>query len=434
MVTVLVALGELLRDVGLSTSALRAPTLTSHQASNMLWANTLLGFVTAIAMAAATPLLVTLYDEPRLAAITPVLAICLALNGIQSQVRVQMARNHQFTSIATTDLISQFLGYGIAIYGAATGWGYWALVWQPLVTALSLLIMRFASARWVPHLPRRNANTKGLIMSGLNFGATDILTYFAANTDTMMIGAVWGATPLGYYNRAYQLITVPITSMLAPLTNVVVPTITAARKAGENIQKHLLKIQGLVGFGTTFVFAVTAASADVLIPFALGTTWMGSVQIAQILAVGGAAQGFYQVNTWAFITEGRSRDLLRSNLVTRGLTVALVVGGTFISVEGAAWAYSLSLILSWPIGLWWLQRTAGLPAWPFFISGLRTLAVGLAASLPIMFLTVPGEAFWLQTVIKASLSAALFVAFTAVSAEGRGQLRSLLRLPALLRP
>lgn len=425
MVTVLVAFGELLRDVGLSTSALRAPTLTQQQASNMLWLNTLLGLFTAVLLAAATPLLVTLYDEPRLAAITPVLAICLALNGLQSQVRVQMARNHQYTGIAVTDLISQIFGYGVAIYGAAVGWGYWALVWQPLVTAVTLLIMRFGMARWVPSWPRRRANTKDLVLSGINFGATDILGYFASNTDTMMIGAVWGATPLGYYNRAYQLITMPVTSMLAPLTNVVVPTVNAARKAGNNIERLLLRIQGAVGFGTTFVFAVTAASSDVLIPFVLGENWVGSIGITQILALGGAAQAFYQVAMWAFITEGSSRQMLRCNLVTRLLTVALVVGGTFISVEGAAWAYSISLAVSWPISLWWLKRSTSLKAHQFLGGGVRTLLVGAASSLPVMFLTVPGGAYWLQTLIKAAIAGVLFVGLTALSRGGRQDLRSL---------
>lgn len=91
MVTVVVALGDLLRDFGLSTSGLQARKLSDVQASNLFWANTLLGFMAAGLMALITPVLVLIYDEHRLWAIAPVLAVSLLLNGLQSQLQVKLS-------------------------------------------------------------------------------------------------------------------------------------------------------------------------------------------------------------------------------------------------------------------------------------------------------------------------------------------------------
>lgn len=424
MVTVIVAFGELLRDLGLSTAALRAPTLTKQQASNLFWANTLLGAVGTLMMSAAAPVLVAIYGEPRLALLTPILAVSLLINGVQAQFQVQLARARRFFWLNATDVIAQFVALIVAIVAALNGLGYWALVMQPLTAAVLLFIGRVVTARWMPSRPRKDGETLPLVRAGVDYSATQVLSFAASNVDTVMIGSVWGASSLGQYNRAFQLYSLPVARLLAPLVSVVLPVMNAARAAGENIHGHYLRLQSLVGLAAAAMFCVSVAAADPLVTIILGPNWDDAILLFQILAIGGIAQGLSQVSFWIFLTEGQSRALLKYNLVTKTMTIVLVVCGALISLEAAAAALSLSLLISWPINILWLGRTAGLPWRRFLANGARIYLTGALAA--VATLSIPLSALEIAPILIALLkivtAGGLFIGCVAAVPAGRRDL------------
>ena len=432
MVTVVVSLGELLRDFGMTTSGLRARKLTHAQGSNLFWVSSALGLVASLLVAASAPLLVLVYNEPRLYVLTPVLAITVLIHGSQAQLQVQLARAHKYGTLVLTDLAAQALALGVAVGGVLAGWGYWALAAQSLTAALALLVLRWFASGWVPALPARGVGSKPLLVSGAHFGLAYGLQFVASNTDAVMIGALWGAGPLGLYNRAFQLLTMPVSKLLSPLMNVVVPTMNAVRDEGGDVQRRYLRIQSIVGLVIVAVFAVAGGSAAALIPLALGSQWVGSVPIFQILSVGGLVLGLSQVSYWIFVTEGKSRELLKYNLVTKPMTVLLVVVGSLFSVEGAAWGYAVALLLSWPINVVWLWKTAGIDGPKFLVNGFRLVAAGLLAGLAAMTVPLGGvaDSLFLATCARAIVAFVVYVAAVAVFPGGRRDLRLAVRFAA----
>ena len=432
MVAVVVSLGELLRDFGMTTSGLRARTLTHAQGSNLFWVSSGLGLVASLLVAASAPLLVAIYQEPRLYALTPVLAVTVFLNGFQAQLQVQLARTHRYGTLALTDVGAQAVGFAVAVLGVLAGWGYWALAAQSLSTAFFLLLSRWIASGWVPMRPSRGVGSKPLLVSGADFGLAYGLQFVASNADTVMIGALWGATPLGLYNRAYQLLTMPISRLLSPLINVVVPTVNAIREEGGDVLRQYLRIQSLVGMASIGIFAVAAGSARALIPLVLGSQWEGSVPLFQILAVGGFALGLSQVSHWIFVTEGRSRELLKYNAVTKPMTVGLVVVGSLVSVEGAAWGYAAALLLSWPINVLWLWKTAGINGPAFLANGFRLIAAGIAGGAVGMFVPLGGmdSSLLLATCVRALAALVVYLGAVAVFTDGRRDLRIVGRFAA----
>lgn len=387
MVAVFMGVGELLRDFGMPTAALQSRTLSNQQASNVFWVTGTLSFAVALTLALATPLIVKLYDEPRLTAIIPVLAVVLLLNGLQAQYQVRLARSMRFAALAANTVVARFSGLAVGILGAVVGWGYWALVAQLLTQAIILLIGSGVLTRWLPSLPRRGSDSLQLMRSGAHFGGAQVLTFAADNVDTLMIGAVWGAAPLGQYNRAFQLFTMPITAIFSPLTNVVVPTINRAVSEGRSASAVLLRIQSAVCGLSIWLLLITAATAPSLIPLILGDQWSDTIPLIQILAVGGAFKALSQTNYWAYIVHHQSKQLLLSNIVTKPLQVILIVVAAFISVDAVAWAYVIGRAVTWPINLAWLWRSAGQNPVSFGLNGVRLLiaaAVGFGVTTTIL--------------------------------------------------
>jgi PST family polysaccharide transporter len=399
MVGVFVALGNLIRDFGMPIAALEAKELSHQQASNLFWMNAALAGGSAGLLALASPLLVWMYSEPRLASLVPSLAAVVLLGGLGAQIQVGLARDMRYKALVISDLAGQLLALLAAVLFAIQGAGHWALVVQSVVAAAVTLAMRWAASKWIPARFRRGHGSGHIFRSGMQYGLAQFLTFLQSNLDTVIIGVRLGATPLGFYNRGYQILTAPAGRLLAPLTQVVVPTLNRARAQGHSYEPLLLRIQFMVGVGMVWLFSVTAGTADRLIPFVLGPGWDSTVTVFKILAVGGCFWVFSTVSYWAFILNQQSRELLRYNLISKPLAILCLVGGSFFGIEGVAWGYVVAMALSWPLNLAWLARTAELPARSFAANGSIVISAGI----------VGGATGWLVTAAVQSPQAIIAV-------------------------
>lgn len=374
MATVLLIFADLVRDFGLSTAGLQARSLSAQQASNLFWANAGLGLALYLVVVVLTPLAVLVYDEPRMWAILPTTGLALLLGGLQTQFQVQLTRDQKYRTLAWTEIASALLGLVSALAIAYAGGGYWALVAQSVVGATSLTLLRVLSARWLPQRPRRGHGSALLFRIGTHLGLANVLAFLQGNADTVMLGIQYGPTVTGYYSRAFQLLTLPTNAILGPLSNVVVSVVRG--DSGDAISALLLRVQYALATLTVGYFVIAASSAEYLIPVLIGNQWQASVPFFQILAVAGAVQALSQVNYWRFVLNDQTGALLRYNLVSKPIVVVAIIASSFASPTAVAWAYSIGMLMSWPLALVWISRVTRTSSLPFFLHGLATIACG----------------------------------------------------------
>lgn len=430
MVTVFISFGEMLRDLGLTTIGLQRPDLTHQQASNLFWINSGLGLVTAIALAASGGLLAMMYQDARMLLLAPALAPVLLINGVTAQLRVQLARSRRFIPIAASDLASPAMNLAVAVALSLLGFDYWAIVMGALAGPLSAFVVIAASARWVPTRPRSDGSSRTLVKDGAAFGMAHFLTFVSQNLDTVIVGVRWDAGSVGIYSRAYQLLQVPVSSLVGPLSQVVVPTVNAAAAEGRPVDVVLQRIQFALGLAITSLFVVTGATADWLIPAMLGPDWVAVVPLFQIIAIGGVFWGFSNVNYWRTIIGNNGMQLAYYNLVSKGLGIALIVVGSFISIEAVASAVALSLFINWAGGLVWFWKAAHWPSAQYFREALRILVPGLvvyAVSWGLMQYVGGAERWWAAIAVGLFAGAAL-IGSILLQREGRERLRGALAI------
>lgn len=359
MVTAFTGILHLLRDFGLSSAAVQRATVTEEQISTLFWMNLLVGTILTLLMASMAPLLAAFYHEPRLVAVTVVLAAGFIFNGAGVQHLALLQRQMRFTTITLIQIISLLVGTVIAIGGAKAGYGYWALVAMSVCVPLAGTIGAWLCAGWLPGMPQRRTGIRSMMRFGGTVSLNGLVAYLAYNTDKVLIGRFWGADILGIYGRAYQLVNIPTDNLNSAVGEVAFSALSRVQNDPNRLKNYFLKGYSLVLAMTLPLTVACVVFARDVVLVLLGPKWMGAVVLFRLLAP--TILIFALINPMGWL-------LLSLGLVRRSLNIALVFAPTLIAgylvglpfgPKGVAFAYSAVMAL-WviPFIAWCLRGTA----------------------------------------------------------------------------
>lgn len=376
---VVVGIGEVVRDLGLSTAAIRAPSLTRLQRDGLFWLNTAAGVVLALVAVVAAEPVAAAFGEPQLVPVIRFLAVTFLLNGLVAQYRAGLTRDLRFGALAGTDLLAQVLALTTAVVTAVLGAGYWALVAQQLTQGAVVLVTAVALARWRPGRPQRGAGLRPFLRFGGGVTGTQLVYHLGNNLDNIALGLWAGPVALGVYNRGYQVLMNPLNQVRAPASNVAIPVLARLQEDPARSDEYLRRGQLALGYTLVAGMAVVAGTAVPLVALLLGDRWAAVSPVLTLLAVAGSAQTLAYVGNWVYLARGLSGALLRYTLVTLLLSAVCIGIGSRWGVVGVAAGYAAAAALEWPLSLWWLSRVTVIPVRALLLGALRVSACAVAA-------------------------------------------------------
>jgi PST family polysaccharide transporter len=304
--------------------------------------------------------------------------VSILITGLYIQHEAILIRQMRFAITAVIEVSAMAIGLSAAIVSAIYGARYWALVINQLVLAVVSAVGMWAACRWRPSLPRRGADVRSLLTFGGNVTGFNVMQYFARNADNALIGKVWGATELGLYSRAYQMLLMPMQQINAPLTAVAVPALSRLADSPERYRDAYLKILEKLVMITMPLCAFMIATSDWLVLFLAGPQWTATGPIFMLLGIAAIIQPVTKTAWWLFSTQGRSRDLFRWGVISAVIAVSSIIGGLPWGAKGVAATYAISdLCIATPLLFWYVGRRGPIRASDFY----HTIAPSAAASL-----------------------------------------------------
>ena len=379
VVVVIIGIGEIFRDFGLSSAAVRAPELSHAQSSNLFWINSGIGLVLGTGLFLLAGPLASAFGQGEVVGIARAMAAVFLLNGLTTQFRALLVRALRFRWLATVDVLAPAAAFIAALAAALFGWGYWALVVQHLTQALVLLLGAALGARMMPGLPRRDVSVRSFLAFGGNLVLTQLVNYATNRLDTAVVGFAHGATPLGLYNRAYQLVVTPLSQVQSPVTSVAVPVLTRLQDDQPRFAAYLARGQLALGYPIALAMVFVAAAAEPIVEIMLGEQWLATVPLLQFFALAGIARNLAFVGYWVYVVRGLSSSLLRFTAATAIVPVAGVLIGARWGVVGVAAGVAIAPWVTWPLSLWWLSRVTAVPVRSLYGGAARIILVSLFA-------------------------------------------------------
>ncbi len=357
MVAALTTLLDLVKELGLSAATIRKPDITQAEITALFWVNTATGGLITAALFLAAPLVATFYHRPELTALTRWLSLGFLVSGLTVQHWALLRRQMRFTAAVTIDTGGEIAGFAVAIILARAGAGYWALVAQRLTASALVLIGSWSLCPWRPGAPRRTAGLGELLRFGISVTGVNIAAAISRSIDQVLVGWLWGANILGLYERAAKLLLTPLNNINAPLYAVAMPGLSRIDHQAERYRRAFCEILEKLAMIVVPMALFVAAAADWVVRILLGPQWQAAVPLAICFAIVGAYQPLIQATGLLYLTQSRSREMMRAAMIDTALCVLAVIAGLPFGATMVAISLALvGAVLRTPAAFWLSSR------------------------------------------------------------------------------
>lgn len=321
---VFTSLGALLVDSGFGTALIQRQNITDDDETTVFLSAGITSIVAALVLVAAAPVIAHFFSQPRLLLATRVIALVLPLGALASVPDALLTKRMDFKARAGAELVASLCSGSLAIFLAIRGFGVWSLICQAITSILTRTIMLWLSCRWWPRGRFSVASFRRLFGFGSFMLLSNLLNTFATRLQTILIGKLFSASELGLYSLAQSTQSVPASLMSNLLNRVGLPIFSSFGGDVHKLREALRISLRMAMFVFVPCMAGIALVSRPLIALLFGARWLEASPILALLALSAALWPLHVLNLAAIGAQGRSRLLLRVELVKQSCAIALV--------------------------------------------------------------------------------------------------------------
>lgn len=208
--TVITAFLDIFIDMGFGTAIVQFKDLTNRQINSIFMVGTGIGILLALGMYFASTLIADYYNDATLVNVCRCLCIPILFGALNIVPNGLMMKAKRFKTVAIRTLSFQILCGTVAVIGALHGWGIYALIVTPVISSIGVFTVNFIN------YPQRltldidfSAIRRVWSYSSFQF-LFNFVNYFSRNLDKLIIGRYFSMAQLGYYDKSYRLMQLPL--------------------------------------------------------------------------------------------------------------------------------------------------------------------------------------------------------------------------------
>jgi O-antigen/teichoic acid export membrane protein len=406
---VVLRFGSYFSQMGIGPAMIQKQDLSNDDIQAGFTSAVMLGLVFFAGIYVLAPLAVLIFNDSDVILVVRWMALDLLFVGLSTTAVSLLQRRLEFRILALADIISfavSTLAIGIPL--AYLGFGVWSLVISSLAQGLILAVFVYWKCRHPVRLSFRWASHKALLMFGSRLSVIRFLEFITTNIDTVLIGHSLGAVPLGLYNRASLLVSVPAQSFSTSLLRVLFPALSRIQTDRSRLEEVYSAGVLFLGVGLCIFALAISASAQEIVLVILGDRWVEVIPTLQIFAIGVPINLLLSFDGVICDATANLGIKLRITIVRLVLFLGLWLVFVSLGLVGFAWAFVLSQVASYTIYTVVVMRIIGLSRRPVLELHSLVVGVGVVVWVSILALTsllrALGSADWLILVGQISLS------------------------------
>lgn len=384
MAMILVGFVGFFNEVGIGAAIVQKTDLSETEV-NGCFSFSLLASLVLFALTALLSIPVaSFFDNPALQPMIVVLATTFVLGAIGTVPLAFLRKEMHFKAVAGINIAGLIIQSAVALVLAWNGAGAWSLVIAFVASTLLQSIGAFYLSSWRPTSLRGLRAALGLVRYGLQVTMTRIFWYLYNNADKVVIGKVLGNHPLGIYDMALSLATLPTSQITSLATNVSSPLFSRLQENKDQLQAYILHFTRGIAYVTYPTLIGMLMCANELIAFLLGKEWMTMLVPFGALCLMGLVRSVDPLLSQVLISIGRAKELSGYTLMCGiVMTAAIIVGALADGLFGVSVAWVVVYPLLSIRLLYLVSRATGLPMRSYYHALLPVIAATAAMAAAV---------------------------------------------------
>lgn len=304
---------------------------------------TLMGLITSSLFFGAS-WIADYFNEGILRLVMMVIAFNFVIEGLASVPRAILTREMKFKELETAGSVGEMFAMLSPIVFALLGFGVWSLVWGSVLGLLATSVMVISYARWIPKLQFRAWAFRDVFSFGVWVYVDNFLSYFVKNVDYFVIGKFLNATALGYYERAFNLMSMPRNQLVRSFERVMFSAYSRVQDDSERIIKAVMKVTANLAVITYPLMIWMYFASPSLIVFLYGANWEPTVLPLQIMCIAGILNTFSMIFFPLFEAKALMAQLAWRKLLYMVVLAAAVAIGLKWDIAGVAWGVTVASV------------------------------------------------------------------------------------------
>jgi O-antigen/teichoic acid export membrane protein len=314
----------MLNTLGIPEALIQRQDLSEVHQATAWWMSLAAAIGSGLVLYGGAPVLAWAMAMPSLAYFVRLIALPVVVSGTTAVANARLRRRFQFGALATSEVTAEVAFVAVALLLLGLHLNRWSLA-GGLATRISVqaIVVWIAEGYFPKYWPSRAA-AKDIFGFCATVCSGRLLAVLAGNADYLMVGRLLGASALGFYSMAWDLLRFVYDRLYTVAGRVMLPAFCRLQQDGEALAEMY---QGFIGYISRLILPLMACAvvaAPSLLAGIYGVQWIPAAVPMRLLSGGLALAGLRMAIGSIYYAKGRPSFDAYVHLVRLLLIIAVV--------------------------------------------------------------------------------------------------------------
>lgn len=306
LLAIFTSLASVLQESGFVFVLANRKEVSNKEYTSVFWINILISIVIYAIFYGLTPYIAQFYNNEKLIPLARLVFVGFVISSfgiVQNAYLYRLMLVKEKGIAAITGIIGSGL---IGFYLALSGYHYWAIAIQGIVSAFISVVVLWFLSPFRPSFYIDWAFIKETLPDGIRFAAPNLIGVVGGEVYSLILGRYYTVKDVGLYNQGGKFYTHGYLAIIGALRNVSQPMMVELRDKSEDLLRSFRKLVRFTSFVTSFSLSLLAFAAPEMIIVLLTEKWLFSAAILRILCIGGMFGGISTLLSYYLVSQGET--------------------------------------------------------------------------------------------------------------------------------
>lgn len=325
MLAIFTLIANNLQESGFGVALINVKDIKHEDYNSVFWFNVIVSLLLYVVLFFCAPLIAAFFHQPCLTSLSRFVFIAFIFAALGISPNAKLVRALKMKEKAIISLSALVVSGTVGVTMAYKGFSYWSLAAQQVLYNVVICIGRYTYAHWWPTFKIDFGPVKRMFAFSYKVLITSILGTVSNNVLTVIFGRLFPAQAVGNFYQANKWNTMAHSLVTGTVSQMVQPVMVRVNDDEQRRWRVFGKMMRFTAFLSFPVMLGLALVAREFILITIGTQWVQSIPLLQILCVSGAFLPLYAVYQNLLLSLGKSGIYMWLNIAQIAIVITAVL-------------------------------------------------------------------------------------------------------------